>query len=768
MPTLTKHGKSLLALAVGVLLASGPAYSQELDEITVTATKRDESIQDIPISITAISGDVLQRDVMKNLQDLAVTVPNLTISSGLTTDNIHIRGIGSGNERSFEQAVGMFIDNVYMPRSRQYRSPFLDVDRVEIARGPQAVLFGLNATAGAVAIHTARSRPGDDLVADLTAEYEAEYGGTALTAVVGGSPSETVGLRVAARILDTGDGYWENLTTGQKENSLKDTLLRGSIVWEPTDNVAVDVKVEFAEFERDGNVDELYTDAGGFSDGSDVLDWVRGQDASLLPLYPTPKQPGFDGELLNIAASVDVSTAGGGTITGTVGYSDYDWAMYLDLDSSPLQIIDSGIEEPYKQTSIELRYASSEENAIQFIGGAYLSTNELGQAQPNLVDGNIFLGAFGFPVTGFDAGRLWSNAQFNQEEDVTSVYGMLNWSVSDTVQIRGGVRYVDSKKTHERIAECLVRRTDGTFDELDLAGNPNDFLLSLIGFCPTIVTPNVQSRSSDNLLPEISAQWYVGESTMLYGKYGESAKSGGFVASTTIVDGFFEYDDETGTGFEFGLKTSFADGRGEFNIALFLTDYEDLQLNSFDPVTAASIIRNAGEVESKGVEIDARFAVSDAVTVGASIGFLNAEFTSFESGPCYPGEPVNPSDPGGGCNKTGMTLPYSPDNSGMAYVDINAPFGSNLTFLGGLDVNFSSDYLTDGTLDPLGRQSSYTKINARAGIGSADGKWRVSVIGKNLSEEKINNFTEAFLGVYRGYMQEPRTVWLQGRYSFGD
>ena len=254
---------------------------------------------------------------------------------------------------------------------------------------------------------------------------------------------------------------------------------------------------------------------------------------------------------------------------------------------------------------------------------------------------------------------------------------------------------------------------------------------------------------------------------MLYAKVGTSAKSGGFVASTSIIPGFFSYDDETGLGYEVGLKTSFADGAGELNVAVFSTDYEDLQLNSFDPDTAASIIRNAGEVRSSGVEIDGRWAANEYVTVGGAIAFLDAEFTSFASGPCYPGEVMNAD--GFSCNKTGQTLPYSPDNSGSLYIDVAAPFGSNgLQFLGGVDLSYSSDYLTNGTLDPLGRQDSFTKVNARVGVGGADGKWHVSLVGKNLSEEAVNNFTEAFLGVYRGYTQEPRTVWVQGKYSFGN
>ncbi len=741
-------------------------FSQELEEIVVVATMREESIQDVPISITAVSGASLRQNVTRNLEQLATQIANMSLSTGIVSDNIHIRGIGSGSERSFEQAIGLFIDDIYMPRSRQYRAPFLDVESVEVARGPQSVLFGLNATAGAIAVHSARSRPGDDFVAEITAEYEAEYGGTALTTVFGGSPSEKLGLRFAARMHDSGDGYWQNLVTGDDENSLQDTLVRGSIVYAPSDNLTLDAKIEYSEFERDGHLDELFTGTGARSDGSDELNWTRGQDGSLLALHPVPQEPGFEGEFINVAASIEYELEDGGSLSTILGYSDYDWDMYWDLDSGPTAIIDSGNVETYTQSSIELRYASSDEHPLYYLFGANVQLSELNNAQPNIVDGvGIGLGAFGFPVAGFDAGHLWSQSAFTQDEDLISVYGTFTWNASDRLQIRGGARYVEVEKDHLRGGECGVRRSDGVYDDLDPAGNPNDFLLTLIGFCPTVVDPPQQTRNSDNLLPELSVLWSANGSTMLYAKVGKSAKSGGFVASTVVNPGFFEYGDETGVGYELGLKTSSGDGQAELNIALFRTDYEDLQLSSFDPDTAAAVVSNVGEVRSQGVEIEGRWALGDTFTLGGSVGFLDATFTKFDSSPCYPGEPMNPD--GFSCNKTGKTLPFAPDYSGNVYLDINAPFGNDLAFLGRLDVTFSDSYLTNATLDPLGEQDSYSRINARVGIGEAGGGWSLSVIGKNLTEEKINNFTEGFLGVYRGYMQLPRTIWLQGRYNLG-
>ena len=741
-----------------------PAVAQELDEILVTATRREESLANIPISVVAVPGETLSAGVTRDLQELAVSVPNVSIGNGLTTDNVYMRGVGSGNERGFEQAVGLFVDDVYMPRSRQYRTPFLDVEHVEFVRGPQSVLFGLNATAGAIAIHTARSRPGDVFFARVTAGYELEFGGSALTTVIGGSPADTLGLRLAAHALDSGDGYWQNLFTGRDENRIEDRLLRGSMVFEPTDAVTVDARVEYSNFERDGGSDELYTDAGSYSDGSDALDWVRGQDASLLPLFPFPAEPGFQAEQFGFAASAEVAI-GGGTFTGTLGYVDYDWSLYTDLDSGPARIVDSGIREPFEQSSIELQFASAADRGVQYIAGAYYASSELGQEQPNLVDGTVLLAPSGFPVAGFDAGHLWANGRFDQDESLISGYGMVNWHLGETVLLRGGVRYVRSDKDHLRSTECLIRRSDGTYDDPDAVANPNDALLLMIGFCPTPVDPARQSRSGGHLLPEVSVQWSPDETMMVYGKLSTSAKSGGFVAARIIIPGYFEYDDETATGLELGLKLSFAGGRGEVNAALFHSEYDDLQVNSFDPDTAAAIVGNAGEVRSRGLELDGRLSISDFVTIGAMLGFLDTEFSRFDSGPCFPGETTNPD--GFSCDKSGMTLPNAPEVSGTFYVDVDAPLGSRLGLLAHVNVDFSSPYLTSATLDPVSEQAAYARLDARVGVADAGRGRTVSLIGKNLTNERINSYTEAFLGVYRGYMLQPRTIWLQGDFRFG-
>ena len=216
-----------------VVLSAGFANADAtLEEIIVTATKREATIQEIPMSIVAISGESISDQGIINLDQLSALVPNFQVGDGTLTTNIFIRGMGSQPERGFAQSVGMFIDGIYMPRSRQYRAPFMDANRIEILRGPQAVLFGLNSTVGAISIISNTSRPGDATTAEITAAYETEYQGTTLQGIFGGTVSDTLGLRLAARYRNEDEGMYFNTFTGKNENQSDETVLRATAAFE--------------------------------------------------------------------------------------------------------------------------------------------------------------------------------------------------------------------------------------------------------------------------------------------------------------------------------------------------------------------------------------------------------------------------------------------------------------------------------------------------------------------------------------------------------
>jgi iron complex outermembrane receptor protein len=252
----------------------------------------------------------------------------------------------------------------------------------------------------------------------------------------------------------------------------------------------------------------------------------------------------------------------------------------------------------------------------------------------------------------------------------------------------------------------------------------------------------------------------------MYGKVGQTVKAGGFVFSGTLASAdLAEYDDETATGYELGFKSTMLDGRLRFNAALFYTNFDDLQVSSFNtPPNSAPIlvVSNAGSSTSSGLEMDLDFAATEWLTVGGSIGFLNSEFDEYADAPCsleekFAGATV--------CDKSGQVTPYAPDYSGSLYADLSFPMGSNLEIFGGIVMSFSDSYFTEASLAASGEQDSYTKWDARIGLTRADNKWSVSLIGKNLSEEAINGMGVPFAGMI-GFLGAPRTIMLQGTLNY--
>ncbi|MCI2285597.1 TonB-dependent receptor plug domain-containing protein [Colwellia sp. MSW7] len=325
---------SLLAISSQqvVLAEEDKAVNRGIEVIEVTATKRITTKQDTPMAIEAISGDDLASKNIINLEEMSSSMPNVLIAEGQQTTSVNIRGMGSGADRSFEQSVAMFVDNVYMPRSRSYRAAFFDMERVEVLRGPQSVIFGLNATAGSVAVHSASSRPGDDNFVKIGGAYESEYAGYRAEIIMGGS-TDDLGYRLAVRTSDTGDGIYENLYTGQEYGSTEDTVVRGTLVWDASSDLQITAKINYAEATYEGpHGQQVYPEdefAAGLTQPEFLglfpdyeYDWTIYDDNSLLDLHSEIAE-GYETELFSVSMTADYSM-GDYLLTSTASFSRSD------------------------------------------------------------------------------------------------------------------------------------------------------------------------------------------------------------------------------------------------------------------------------------------------------------------------------------------------------------------------------------------------------------------------------------------------------------
>jgi len=721
------------------------------DQITVTATKREATTQEIPVSIEVLTGERLTGLVIENTFEAAELVPNLTAGFGPVSNFITIRGVGSGSERSFEQAMAMFADGVYLPRSRQYGQPFLDVARVEVMRGPQAVIQGLNATAGAISVVTNRTEPGDAFFADLRASYEFEYGGPMATAIVGGSPSEKLGLRAAVKYLAT-NGFYENPALGHDEGDIDNYDLRLSATWKPSKKVSVFAKLEDSQTETAGHMGEIFAlQAQQVEPGDGILNWQRSSTGSGINPFGVFEQDEATMVRGGTSAAVEVDLAvGSGSLVFLGSWTDFGHDRTSDIDTTPAPIYDWEVIEQFEKVALEARWASTADLPLAAMAGVYAHTTSL------VNDSNAVWG----PAAAGPGQSVASLSLYDLDSDLVSAFAQLTWRVDPAVRLVGGVRYSRERKEVFRDSVCWL----GILPD-ELVPMPPD---GPVERCPDpLLNDYSDDRTSSNLMPEVGIEWDIQINTLLYAKVTTSAKAGGYASAISFnPDYSIEYDDEKAIGYELGLRSSFSSGI--LSATAFLTDFDDLQVNSFvvddsgSVATITQIVNNAGGARSKGIELQGRWLPTPWLSTGASLAWLDARYTSYPDGPCN----SVTDDPRGACDQSGEKLPFAPDWSLSLFADVRQKIGTRLALLAGLDIAASDSYLTDGTLDPVGMQGSWVRVSARLGLAAADDRWSVSLIGRNLTKDPVLASSQSFGRYFLGYLEPPRTVTLMGSYRF--
>jgi len=772
-----------------------PGTQVTLDEIVISATKREEAARDVPMAVQAIGGDQLRSMAIVDLAQMAASVPTLAIGDGLVTNDIYLRGIGSGQDRGFEQSVSTFRDGIYLPRSRQSRSPFFDVDRIEVLKGPQAVLFGLNSTAGAISIIGRVNRPGDSLQGTITGAYETTEQGYGASAAVGGSVGSELGWRIALQGRDSGDGWLKDPVAGDQAAS-KDALARVSLVYNLTDSVAATFRWEHSKLENTGatteivdgkdalpgdgaagslqqRVDSLNAASPGYFDlqGEDMM--LNGVSHHSDPValnrmhkavdaknYRIPI--GADQRIDNISLNLDWAL-GNYTLAGLFGYSSYYYDASLNVLATAEPVWAGSNYESYDQTSAELRITSPTDQRLEWIAGVYALKASLFADQPNAVDLHKMLGLATGQPSAVNLYELYS-AVLDQDSTMLSGFVSTTWHINDTWRLKAGGRYSKDRKEYIRDP---VPEGSGLYEK-----NPDGSMGAFLG--GAILNANGRSVGQtsgkltfDNFMPEFALQWDVGQDNLLFARYAKSAKSGGVATAASVSAASLTYKDEFAKATELGLKSRFLDGRAEANVILFQTKYEGLQVKNiiFGPLgNSVTIVGNAGKATSEGLEVDGRVAVTDWLTLQGTASWLNAQFDSYPAGPCNRSRSTPAGSVPGSCDLSGQELPYAPKFSANISADVTLPLANGWQFLASASVAYSDKYLIETTADPSLTQPAWTKIAGR--IGFADDKWDLSLIGQNLTDEKTVVNGAAFFGYNIVYAGMPRTVKLQMNYKF--
>jgi len=565
-----------LLAAVSLATQSLTVNAQVLEEVIVTAQKRAESLQDVPISVSAIQGEKIQDAGIPNMAALADYVPNLHIADAPVNTNIYMRGVGSGNNQGFEQSVGMYIDGVYMGRGRQYRAGFLDVERVEVLRGPQGTLFGRNTVAGAINITTASARAGDEFEGQIMASAES-FDGRVVEGFVGGGLSDTLGARLAVKYRET-DGFADNVFLGTPEGGVEELSYRLSLNWQPTDNLNINFKYTQSDYERTGATttgtvfltaaerNELVPNRSAFADTAySIMDvFFPGYKAQTQREFEVFKDNGFgrsredgigiginpdssDNDLTNMVVNVDWQV-GELTLTSVTGWSEYQYVDGADVDWLPLQFISRDDDQSFEQVSQEFRIASPGGEFFDYVAGFYYDQSDLEFDRQVAIDTN-FDGLFPeflsivtpgnpppavlpqnllFALTGgaYDMNQISRNHNYQLDSDSLAVFAQGTFNFTDTLRLTVGLRYTEENKD--------VISTQFLSDQNSGLLNPGDsYFLHLIqaNSFNAYAYDFREERSTDALTPSFNLQWDVGDDSMLYASLSQGFKSGGFTAA---------------------------------------------------------------------------------------------------------------------------------------------------------------------------------------------------------------------------------------------
>jgi iron complex outermembrane recepter protein len=803
----------LAALGLLSCVVAFPTFAQGLEEIIVTATRREENLQDVPIAVTVVTGEVIQEGGFADIEDLSTFLPNLVVQDGFQGQTLLVRGVGTDTRNeAFEQAVAQFSDGVYYGRDNLVLSGLFDLERVEVVRGPQPVFAGQSATAGA--LNSYSRRPGDSLDGNVSLGYGDDEE-LSLDAAIGGPISDTFGIRVAGRYFDLPDAGYTQLVTGDKLGATENKSVRVVAVWEPTENFDFTFKYEYQDSFQNGTpveygrcdmdlatsragplgpglpalctLESLYglsnlavynreAHSGGTVDVWSAIDFVN---ASLGTNIGTPIPRGLNGvreyshpESRETDADIYVGTfnwqLGRNTLTGITALVEFDKEDWLDPDESAFAVFTDDRSEEFEQVSQEVRLTSPQDQKFAWMVGAYWQSHE---AKLQINVHYPFL--IGPPVPGIiassDGGRLTENS------DWTSVFFTGTWNVTETFRFNIGARYQESNKNGVyEISRALLSAGATSF-------GPRAFLP---------VPPLVRDVDSDDVLPEVGVQWNPVDNVMLYLKYAEAFKAGGFVMNPPlggVPPDPFTYLPEEASGSELGLKGTFLDNNLQLNIAYFDTDFDNLQVNSFNGTTARFEVRNAATSNTKGFEIDGRYAAGEKWVIGFNGGRNDAIYTSFPNGQCgaiQARDWVAAGNPGT-CRVdiSGRRLNGSPEWQFGLYPQYTFQVGE-FTARAGLNMTWIAGTVpANNPGDTLNSIPDRYRFDLRVGFMPPSGKWEVAVYARDLTDEAahIGGLQSGFFSQTIGTSNSDvhlygnggqrfdrgRRVGLQGNYFFG-
>ena len=723
--------KSLLLAGLGALFVTftpvtSTAQSAEssaarvLEEIVVTAEKRSESLQDVPIAVSAFTGEMMRDFGITNTQALQATTPGLVFNNTANSAQPFLRGVGTRLAlNGLEPSIATYQDDRYLSRATASTIEFADVERVEVLKGPQGTLYGRNATGGAIRVIT--KDVADELEGTISAGY-GNFDAVKLSGTVSIPLTEDFGVRLSA-LAKWRDGFADNIFPGGI-SELDDEdyqAFRGKFRWNITDNVTARLTLNY--WQRDDNLGNDITDVSPAALSSGLLlGGIRGTADNEVA---TARTDTIKGEEFSGSLRFDVALDGIDLVSITT-FTDLDNTFVTDGDGTSNLFDVVGGDDTVNNVSQEIQILSNNDSNLQWIVGAYYFSEE---SDLDLISE---IPVFGFPAP-------FSQGFQTVESDSWAIFGQATWNISDRWSLTAGGRYSDDEKE-----VLLVDSPDATINFI------------------AAPTPFTQKDSWTEFTPKATLKYNI-DDVMFYVTYARGYKSGGF---NYPAAGGQPLDPEILDMFELGMKGEFFDNRLRLNLAAFYYDYADLQVTrAAAGVGATATTENAAEAEIYGFDMEFTWLATNELTITGGFNYLDSEYTDFDAAAkSFAGGPFTTNV---GIDASGESLLRAPDFSLFASMAYEFSWGDArmpLVVTYSHKDSYLFDFVIEPEMAPL-RQDDYGLLTARLSY-ILDEHWEVSVWGNNLTDEDYFDDVVANASGLRASRGAPRTYGVEVRYNF--
>lgn len=748
------------------------SFSSLLEEVVVTARKREEGLQDTPIAVSAFTGDSLQARGIEKVDGIESVTPNLTFANrntnggGSNSASIFIRGVGQAdNAPTTDAGVGLYVDGVYLARSTGSVLDLIDIERIEVLRGPQGTLFGRNTIGGAVSIHT--KKPTEEFEGKVRVKVGSDSRRDFLGKISGPLTENLFASASVASLRQ--DGYVKNIINGQDLGDDDTLAFRGALRWLASDDLEINVAADYSRDRENGQVRIADSDP---QDAITIIPPDPTNPRSLgnavfahnvffglnspLPAIPPGRATGCDAtfanplgtnsncmrldtinpgklstneksfsnaEIYGLSASIDWSLSDTLTLKSITAYREIDSHFFQDGDTSPFD--NSTVEDFLEQEQVSQEFqllGSSFDDTVQWILGLYYFNEE---------------GVNDNPVK-FVTFRALSGGGFENESK--AAFAQATWDVTEQLHLTAGLRYTKDEK------------------EFSVNGPQQNLypFLAPPGTVVTIIPDGTYKTDADDWTPMFNLSYDWSDNVMVYATYSEGFKSGGvqqrlagaFPAAPT-------YDPEFVTSRELGLKYNSDDGALVINAAIFDSDYEDIQLEVQSGI--APVLDNGGEGEIKGAELEVRYSPAESWFIESAVGYLDATIVEADPAATAVGGPAD-----------GDWLSSVPRWTASASLIKEIDLGDMGVLRPRLDWSFRGNVFFNPNNDPGHVQKAYSIYNANIAWDSADDKYSLTLSVNNIDDERYVYYNEASPASGIGYeiLGRGREWYLTGEVRF--